>query len=947
MCLLIHPRSISLMLVAFMSIPIGLFYGQNLDKYTIEYIGEEDGLPSNEVYHCIEDCKGYMWFATDNGIAKFNGSEFKVFNTSDGLPDNVVFRFYLQNDCSIVGECMNNQYFTIRNDSVLPFKINSILKNQMSSINFSHSFYKDKQGNFHFGTRDGNYEFNSNGERIIKIDTCFKHQNDSINSTHYYKRLKNYVFTYSKKHANSLISEKTRFAFANDDNQDVIFSGADLDDNSNSNSKYGVIIDDSTIAMHSFNNIAIISNNKIINRLDLNTKINGLFYLDSTLYITSAQGVFCSSEPKTSLDVNQYFSSLRTTSIFQSEDDILWITTTTAGILKIDAKQPKSLHKTNFSNNIYSFYFDSICSIIGYENGYLKVNDFEPKQIWKLPVYNIKKLDNNIIVLGEESLVIEIEGEKHSFEYRPLWKNLKKSLSRDLFKIHDNSYLLHSNNVSIINQDGIHKSNLENISEFDKISNSYLIDSSFYFVLADKIIVNHPEHQKSINTKGKVVGVFKLNNITMYLNEIGQLFRLNEDEKPILTFPKNEFTSRYYTGIAFGDTLSFSTNRGAFTYLYNSQSNSMKLLNYDAIGKISILKSNKEGLYYGTKKEIYFRSFSSFRVNLPKVWISKFTLDNRLQNNLESLKLNYDFNEINFELETISLVNKIAGYRYRLNRNNYNYTGNAYISFESLKPGEYILEYSATNDGINFSDAKTVKFTVDNPYWYKWWFITTLIGIILIISYIVYKIHLKRVTGKLELKEKIAKLKIQALNAQLNPHLLFNILNSIQGLVSNVETEKANIYIAKFSKFMRTILNLSKYQTIGIDQEIELTMKYTELESLRFDDDVNFTFAPFPKDQKIFQLPPLTIQPIIENSIKHGVMPNLQKQLGQIKIIVSQDELFYLVKIEDNGIGFKNEPSFGDGLEITKQRLKSINEANELLLENHNFLTTVTIKIKK
>jgi sensor histidine kinase YesM len=174
-----------------------------------------------------------------------------------------------------------------------------------------------------------------------------------------------------------------------------------------------------------------------------------------------------------------------------------------------------------------------------------------------------------------------------------------------------------------------------------------------------------------------------------------------------------------------------------------------------------------------------------------------------------------------------------------------------------------------------------------------------------IIGSIIKKIEQKSKNAEIKLAVKLKEmeeLKMTALQSQMNPHFLFNSLNSINNFVLKSEVEKASDYITKFSKLIRVILNSSSSPTSKLSEELEILALYVKLEQMR----VNGGFSYKVKvDKKIgmdmIKVPPLFLQPFIENAIWHGIM----KKEGEktIKLSIKEDEGDVLCIIEDNGIG--------------------------------------------
>lgn len=171
--------------------------------------------------------------------------------------------------------------------------------------------------------------------------------------------------------------------------------------------------------------------------------------------------------------------------------------------------------------------------------------------------------------------------------------------------------------------------------------------------------------------------------------------------------------------------------------------------------------------------------------------------------------------------------------------------------------------------------------------------------------------------SKMKLKE-LENLRLQAevsaLNAQMNPHLLFNSLNTIAGTILN-QPEVAEEITIKLSELYRGVLKAAKQKEHSLKEELEIVRAYLEIEQHRFGERVDFQISIAEQINQIeMQIPPLLIQPIIENSIKHGLSP--KKEGGKIWIDISINDKKYIIQIKDNGIGNKAQNSIGTGTAI-------------------------------
>ena len=187
-----------------------------------------------------------------------------------------------------------------------------------------------------------------------------------------------------------------------------------------------------------------------------------------------------------------------------------------------------------------------------------------------------------------------------------------------------------------------------------------------------------------------------------------------------------------------------------------------------------------------------------------------------------------------------------------------------------------------------------------------------------------------------ELLQQKSELEMQALRAQMNPHFIFNSLNSINRFILQNNRTQASEYLTKFSKLVRLILQNSQAPLISLESELEALELYLDLEALRFDHRFGYKIS-VPKDLDIeaLQVPPLIIQPYTENAIWHGLMHKEDK--GQLDIEVSEEKDHLYFKIADNGIGRKQAAAMASksatkhksmGLKITRDRIAMLQKVN-------------------
>lgn len=287
------------------------------------------------------------------------------------------------------------------------------------------------------------------------------------------------------------------------------------------------------------------------------------------------------------------------------------------------------------------------------------------------------------------------------------------------------------------------------------------------------------------------------------------------------------------------------------------------------------------------------------------------------------------------------VLNENQDYWYRVNSKWFKQkTG--LISFNNLPDGDYEIVVGDAKMNSPLFDSITIRILP--PFYKTWWFLFLLSIITLLLLFLFWKIRLNKYKKELALQHsfqhKIKTSEMNMLRAQMNPHFIFNSLNAINFYIISNEKTLASNYLTMFSKLIRNILENSKNTTISLKSELDTLKLYLKLEAARLDQKFDFIIqTTLDSDLDLIKLPPLIIQPFVENSIWHGIQ---QKEgLGMIEIYVDQlNDNELCIRIIDNGIGRKaanNKANFEKahksyGIAITKERLKLLNPLNNVIV---------------
>ncbi len=273
-------------------------------------------------------------------------------------------------------------------------------------------------------------------------------------------------------------------------------------------------------------------------------------------------------------------------------------------------------------------------------------------------------------------------------------------------------------------------------------------------------------------------------------------------------------------------------------------------------------------------------------------------------------------------------------YRYRINGGKWNPSD--LIDLQYPKPGQYDIEMEAINTERNETYHASVGFIIKRPYWGQWWFYLILGLALPLLVYIILKYRYESIRKREEEKNRFirenADLQIRALQLQMNPHFIFNSLNAVQGAILTRDTDNALTFIGNLSSIIRKNLENVSKEYIPLSEEISFLKEYAELEKYRLGGKVQFEFDIEVEDLDLL-IPPMLIQPVVENSIKHGL--HHKKEGGTIKIQVRNTGRALLFVVEDNGVGRvraaeleKSKGHNSKGVALIKERLNYLNQKN-------------------
>lgn len=494
----------------------------------------------------------------------------------------------------------------------------------------------------------------------------------------------------------------------------------------------------------------------------------------------------------------------------------------------------------------------------------------------------------------------------------PLAENLNSSKT-NVLKLQDGSFIftrqyeaIRFNETKLINRVFVEK-NIENIYQSS--------DGRIWFTLNNGGVISYPD------------GNFNSSNSTRYLGN-----------KTVISIVEDKYENIWFgtsgSGVyLFHKDLEISYNAPKIFSSTNNKTEEIKSLSvFSEIPNID------------QKSKIISTSNLKNDSTPPSVFINTIKINGRDTSALTYYELNHSENNLEINISGVFGGKSELQYKYILEGKdaNWNYTTNTKMYYTSLQPGSYVFKVFAMNDnGVWSKVPALITFNIATPFYKSFWFLFSIIlfiiAIVLVIIFLVTRRSQQQRALFEEGKRKILISELHALRSQMNPHFIFNTLSSIQSFITKNDSKDAVYYLSKFSKLMRATLENTKKQRIPIKDEIESLQLYMDLEKLRLNNKFTYQInVDKAIDEQFEEIPPMLIQPYIENAIWHGISHKTGNGIITISFSLATENSLKC-EIEDNGVGrnkagemkiehLKNKSL---GMTITKERLEIINSLKD------------------
>lgn len=426
------------------------------------------------------------------------------------------------------------------------------------------------------------------------------------------------------------------------------------------------------------------------------------------------------------------------------------------------------------------------------------------------------------------------------------------------------------------------------------------------------------------------------------------------------TFSIPELSGLYIEDCDFRDSvMCLATTRGLYMMVWRNvrQKNyTIKRFSYDhglqsnnvirvLVNDTAMFAVTHKGLQYITLEDAFHTSF-----HIPAPYTRKIFINNTPVTQRDTFLLEWNQNNIRIDYSVVYYSRDKIYFRYRLDGwdSTWTSTDALTVNYTNLPPGKYTFEAYVCAEGHNTSEKPLViHFIINVPFWQRLWFILVCIisgiSLISLLVWSIIKIRLRNYRKKQEMMTQLQEFQLQALHSQVNPHFLYNIMNSLQYLIIRKDVVTSSEYLGKFSRLMRLMLETSKDKFVSLEREIDLISNYCSLEQFRFTDKFDYMIEVAPEiDISKTYIPSLMIQPYVENAILHGFSGITCKGMLSIRFSLHDNDLW--IQIEDNGVGIraskeKKRDQPGEftsrGREITGSKIDLLNSLHKSNVQVH------------
>lgn len=937
-------------------------------RYQFKNYTPSDGLPSSETYQVLRDAKNYMWFATDHGVTRFNGYEFETFN----LADNSIMGLYEDARKRVWAYTFSGRLFFYENGTFEDYQWNDKLVTAIKPgviqgmyVDSLETVHLSSSGPYYVSiTKDGYLKKGNALSPFAKFEAVEVSRSEFfVKTLAYPEMLQSLVYVKNKGATEFVIISNGRKITLSIPHL-IQYEGCGLKS-----------LSDGRMVLFSKDSYTIIKPDNNYDYVKTTYTVDDVEEVDDKLFLATEKGLLVLNKEGDLIE--KYLEGLHITSIKTDYEGGIWFTTLTNGVYYLNHFRIKHLadQEKIIDNRINLIYKLTDESILAGVHGN-EVIRFKPSFFFKRTKLELK----DIMAFYEVSPSIILVGGPIGWYNSSLWKESKPASDKPV------TYLQIPNNANFVTRDSTLYSGLATsvyeykIGDFKNPLNYFSLKEVFrtskMFVenngtvlvgnqfglwkYKDGFLKQYDSSKKILSSRITDIAYYQKNILCLATRGNGLLlllkdsiYQLKSSDGLVSDNIRNIFIDGNNIWLASNNGISIVTINSLETFDYDLRNLTVQdgLLSNEINSMIgygeAVVVASNNGVSFISKEAVNSKLGTDLVFYVKSVAVNNKSLD---VSALSGLSYRNRSVRVSYEALNYSGIGK-NNYRYRLPGydSNWVYTNSREIQFNPMPYGNFKLEIQAKREHDAWNNARsTILLDVicTPPFWATTWF---WLGAFSLFIFFVILLFRKRINDlrlrqkqQEELNQKINDTEQMALKAQMNPHFIFNSLNSIQQYVIDRDVKGANKFITGFSKLIRQTLEFSSKETITLEEEISYLTTYLELEKARMESGFLFTVT-VKTDHPVSQLeiPPLLLQPYVENALRHGIR-FLKEVDGVISLSFIESSGLLECIVEDNGVGRKRALELkavnpieyqSRGMSLTAERIALLNEGRERKIE--------------
>lgn len=949
---------------------VSVGFAQN-KKYSVYTVN--DGLPSNNVYRVVEDNKGFLWVATNAGVARFDGKYFQVFTTREGLPDNEVLSVVKETDGRVWIQCFNQMpaYFDeVQNRFIIPvidkktaIELANTLDINLHTLPKGGISYTNKDRWIVF--KDAKLKkYGSVAEKIPAANIIEEYPDGSI-----------LVISGGRKQQVK-VKDKYQITLYHIQDEKILDSINLIQDITgvHSTNAGGIRPDNGNLyfGLRYFKKFYVytdIQTNPIrwkTNSVQVKESYLNYFLTPDRLAFITESGKILTYNKHTLQPIHAIENEYLTNSYFNDHKGNEWISTIDKGLVVYRNQSLQSLEMPE------QFFNTNFISITRKDDGTLLAGNYYGEVI---EIKNGKSVVHKVINKSPARIrkILTLSDYVYTFSEEGIYQNFKTRIpitTQDLSfgktaVVCNDSTILISANSRLVRLDPRTNKIYDLNSRYLRITTLAKVDDEWiYFGSTNGLYkYNYKTNSDYISLANtnpalgkRVSGICYTHDGLLWITQSDNtIFVLNNDKIILKINLNNIFSNNSNKHIAAGKPghVWVSTSGGINVIHYRWKENKLVYTTRNISAKDGLASNEVEEIFYQDGKmyvstnngiTIVPEDYTAPKTDIP-TYLIQMSVNQRDTIISDNYHLKYNQRDIQMYFAGVDLNGYFGFLQYRLDDEKQwaKLPGNT-LNIQ-LRTGEHTLKVRAVDVNGNISHKiLTLKFDVAVPFWLNIWFWIGL-GVLVqvIIFYAISRYQKRKKEAKLARKiagVQSAAIEQQAFTSLMNPHFMFNALNSIQHYINLQDRKNANRYLSDFASLIRKNFEAAQQSFITLEEEIENIKIYLNLERMRFND--RFQFKIEIEDSleiDDWMVPTMILQPLLENALLHGIMPSTIP--GKISIRFVQKEEDLLIEITDNGIGVVNSLALKGFITHKSRGMELINK--RIIALSHFGIKPITI----